>query len=162
MSEKRHKINKIANYQTIRVRNNPALNAMTLFLELFIFGLWRNVHDQYTNPLARPLMIALQVVRTSYRFHLRECLRNTSPSAWAKRRSRWQTKRIVGESVGEFLRTLHSENGDVHENVAEKQTPHPFNSTISKISQVTLLVKRRELIGWSWREGTSPESRQRL
>ena len=36
MSEKRHKINKFA------------------------------THDQYTNPLARPLLIALQVVRTSF------------------------------------------------------------------------------------------------
>ena len=135
---------------------------MALFLELFIFDLWRNAHDQYTNPLARPLMIALQVVRTLFRFHLRECMRNSFPSPWAKQRSWWQTKRIVGEFVEDFLRTLRSDNSDVHENVAEKQTPHPFKSTISQISQVTLLVKRRELIGWSWREGTSPESRQGL
>ena len=30
--------------------------------------------------------------------------------------------------MGDFLRTLQSDNGDVHENVAEKQTPHPFKS----------------------------------
>ena len=46
--------------------------------------------------------------------------------------------------MGDFLRTLQSDNGDVHENVAEKQSPHPFKSSISQISQVTLLVKRRE------------------
>ena len=39
-----------------------------------IFGFWRNAHDQYTYPLARPLMISLQVVRTSFAFHLRECM----------------------------------------------------------------------------------------
>ena len=106
----------------------PPLNAMTLFLEPLIFGLWRNAHDQYTNPLARPLMIALQVVRTLFRFHLRECMRNSFPSPWAKQRSRWQTKRIVGKSMGDILRILESDNGDVHENIAEKQTPHPFKS----------------------------------
>ena len=106
----------------------PPLNAMTLFLEPLIFGLWRNAHYQYTNPLARPLMIALQVVRTLFRFHLRECMRNSFPSPWAKQRSRWQTKRIVGKSMGDILRTLESDNGDVHENIAEKQTPHPFKS----------------------------------
>ena len=31
--------------------------------------------DQYTNPLARPLLIALQVVR----FHLRECMGSSFP-----------------------------------------------------------------------------------
>ena len=50
---------------------------------------------------------------------------------------------------GRVRGTLQSDNGDVHEIAAEKQTPHPFKSTISQISQVTLLVKRRELIGWS-------------
>ena len=30
-------------------------------LRLLIYGFWRNAHDQYTNPLARPLLIALQV-----------------------------------------------------------------------------------------------------
>ena len=84
----------------------PPLNAMTLFLEPLIFGLWRNAHDQYTNPLARPLMIALQVVRTLFRFHLRECIRNSFPSPWAKQRSRWQTKRIVGKSMGDIFKDL--------------------------------------------------------
>ena len=36
-------------------------------------------HDQYTNPLARPLLIALQVVRTSCGFHLRECMGSSFP-----------------------------------------------------------------------------------
>ena len=30
--------------------------------------------------------------------------------------------------MGDILRTLESDNGDVHENIAEKQTPHPFKS----------------------------------
>ena len=38
------------------------------------FGLWCNAQHQYTKLLARPLMIALQVVRTSFPFHLRECM----------------------------------------------------------------------------------------
>ena len=39
-----------------------------------IYGFWCNAHDQYTNPLARTLLIALQVVRTSFGFNLRECM----------------------------------------------------------------------------------------
>ena len=30
-------------------------------------------------PLARPLLIALQVERTSFGFHVRECMRSTTP-----------------------------------------------------------------------------------
>ena len=44
-----------------------------------IYGFWRNAHDQYTNLLARPLLIALQVVRTSFGFHLRECMGSSFP-----------------------------------------------------------------------------------
>ena len=64
MSEKRHKINKFANYQNIIVRNSPV--PCFLFFSgsrPLIYGFWRNAHDQYTNPLARPLLIALQVPR---------------------------------------------------------------------------------------------------
>ena len=49
---------------------------MILFL---LYGFWRNAHDQYANPLARPLLIALQVVRTLFGFHLRECTGSSSP-----------------------------------------------------------------------------------
>ena len=47
--------------------------------EPLIYGFWRNVHDQYTNPLARPLLTALQVMTTSSVFHLRECIESSSP-----------------------------------------------------------------------------------
>ena len=51
---------------------------------LFLFKavdllIWRNAHDQYTNPLARPLLIALQVVRTLFGLHLRECMGSSFP-----------------------------------------------------------------------------------
>ena len=39
----------------------------------------RNAHDQYTNPLARTLLIALQVVRTSFGIHLRKCMESSYP-----------------------------------------------------------------------------------
>ena len=39
----------------------------------------RNAHDQYTNPLARTLLIALQVVRTSFGYHLRKCMESSYP-----------------------------------------------------------------------------------
>ena len=31
-------------------------------------------------PLARPLLIALEVVRTSFGFHVRECMRSSPPA----------------------------------------------------------------------------------
>ena len=78
MSEKRHKINKFANYENIKSWETvPPSTAMFLFL---LYGFWRNAHDQYTNPLARPLLIALQVVRTSFGFHLRECMGSSFPT----------------------------------------------------------------------------------
>ena len=68
MSEKRHIICKFANYQNIIVRNSPAFDC-------HVFVLSQNdAHDMYTNPLARALMITLQVVRTSFGFHLGECV----------------------------------------------------------------------------------------
>ena len=82
MSEKWHKINKFANYQNIIVRNSPALDRHVFcsFAKPLIYDFWRNAHDQYTSPLARPLLTALQVVRTSFGFHLRECVGSSSPS----------------------------------------------------------------------------------
>ena len=49
---------------------------MILFL---LYGFWRNAPDQYANPPARPWLIALQVVRTSFGFHLRECMESWFP-----------------------------------------------------------------------------------
>ena len=49
-------------------------------LKTIIYSFWRNAHDPYTNPLARPLLIALQVVRTSFGFHLREGMGSSLPS----------------------------------------------------------------------------------
>ena len=42
LSEKRHKINKFANYQNKMVKNSPALTAMFLFLlkDVKTFGPW--------------------------------------------------------------------------------------------------------------------------
>ena len=55
------------------------LPCFCFFSRPLIYGFWRNAHDQYTNPLARPLLISLQVVRTSFGFHLRECMGSSSP-----------------------------------------------------------------------------------
>ena len=85
MSEKRHKINKFANYQNIIVRISPALyrhvfvSFQNRASKPFIYDFCRNAHDQYTSPLARPSLIALQAVRTSFGFHLRECMGSSSP-----------------------------------------------------------------------------------
>jgi len=49
------------------------------FSKPLIYGFGRNAHDQFINPLTRPLLIALQVVRTSFEFHLRECMGSRSP-----------------------------------------------------------------------------------
>ena len=73
MSGKRHKTNKFANFQTITVRNSPAFNHHVL--KPLIFGLWYDA----PNPLARTLIIALQVVRTSFGFHLLDFMGSSSP-----------------------------------------------------------------------------------
>ena len=49
------------------------------FSRPLIYGFWRNEHDQYTNPLLMALLIALQVVRPSFGFHVRECMGSSSP-----------------------------------------------------------------------------------
>ena len=93
MSEKRHKIKKFANYQNIIVRNSPPSTAMFSFLlktRPLICGFWRNAHDQYTNPLARPLLIALQVVRTSFGFHLRECMGSSLSPLQISKDAQWR------------------------------------------------------------------------
>ena len=76
MSEKRPKTKKFAIYQNVIVRNSPALGRHDFVSSVWF---WRNAHDQYTNPLARLLLIALQVVRTSFGFHLRECMGSSFP-----------------------------------------------------------------------------------
>ena len=73
MSGKRHKTNKFANFQTITVRNSPAFNHHVL--KPLIFGLWCDA----PNPLAITLIIALQVVRTSFGFHLLDFMGSSSP-----------------------------------------------------------------------------------
>ena len=55
------------------------LPCFCFFSRPLIYGFWRNAHDQNTNPLARPLLISLQVVRTSFGFHLTECMGSSSP-----------------------------------------------------------------------------------
>ena len=51
-------------------RNRPALDCHVFVPSQnpWFCGVWRYAHDQYTNPLARPLPTALQVVRTSLDF----------------------------------------------------------------------------------------------
>ena len=77
MSEKRHKINKFGNYQNIIVRNSdrhgfvPSQNGRPLVLTSCAWS--------EAKPLTRPLMITLQVVRTSFEFHLRECMGSSFP-----------------------------------------------------------------------------------
>ena len=82
MSEKLHKINKFANYQNIIVRNSPAFDRHNFVSSQdrwsMVFDVMR-MYDQYTNPLAKALLIALQIVRTSFGFHLRECMRSSFP-----------------------------------------------------------------------------------
>ena len=72
----------------IIVRNSPAFDChvFCFFSRPLVYGFWSNAHDQYTNPLARPLLIALQVVRTSFGFHLRECIRVSSSMVAQKNR----------------------------------------------------------------------------
>ena len=43
------------------------------------FGLTNSARAQNTNPLTDASMIALQVVRTSFGFHLRECMGSCFP-----------------------------------------------------------------------------------
>ena len=56
------------------------LPCFCFFSRPLIYGFSRSAHDQYTNPLARALLMALQVVRTSFGFHLRESMGSSPPS----------------------------------------------------------------------------------
>ena len=55
------------------------LPCFCFFSRPLIYGFSRSAHDQYTNPLARALLMALQVVRTSFGFHLRESMGSSPP-----------------------------------------------------------------------------------
>ena len=48
------------------------------FSKPLIYVFSRNAHNQDANPLARP-KIAVQVVRTSFGFHLRDCMKSSDP-----------------------------------------------------------------------------------
>ena len=74
-----------SNYQNIIVRISPALyrhvfvSFQNRASKPLIYDFCRNGHDQYTSPLARPSLNALQVVTTSFGFLLRECMESSSP-----------------------------------------------------------------------------------
>ena len=74
-----------SNYQNIIVRISPALyrhvfvSFQNRASKPLIYYFCRNGHDQYTSPLARPSLNALQVVTTSFGFLLRECMESSSP-----------------------------------------------------------------------------------
>ena len=74
--------NKIANYQKYNSEKQSRLrpSCFCFFSRPLIYGFWRNAHDQYTNSLVKALLIALQVVKTSFGFHLRGCMGISSPS----------------------------------------------------------------------------------
>ena len=56
----------------------------------------------------------------------------------------------------ERLRTLRSNNGDVHENFAEKLAPRPFKSFRDYPKSPSYLKQGN--LWWSWREGPHPSS----
>ena len=66
-----------------------------------------------------------------------------------------QTFAVSTEELG----TLRSDNGDIHENVAEKWTSHPF-TFFRDYSKGFSYLKEGNLC-WSIREGATPEFRQR-
>ena len=57
------------------------------------------------------------------------------------------------------LGTLRSDNGDVHENVAEKQTSHHFK-LFRDYPNSPCYLKEGDF-GWSWREGNALKFGQR-
>ena len=83
------------------------------FSRPLIYGFWRNAHDQYTNPLARPLLIALQVVRTSFGFHLRECMGSSFP-LWNKLTT--NNRRLLIAAIAAVFHFVHpvEKGGEIH------------------------------------------------
>jgi len=55
--------------------------------------------------------------------------------------------------------TLRSDSGDVHENVAEKQTSHHFKLFRDYLNLLCYLKEGD--FGWSWREGNALKFGQR-
>ena len=72
-------------------------------------------------------------------------------------RGGWFT--LLIRSYPRIIGTLRSHNGDVHENVTEKWTPHPFKP-FHHFPKSPCYLKEGNL-GWNWREGAAPEFRQR-
>ena len=66
----------------------------------------------------------------------------------------WLSQRLLGLWDG-----LGSDNGNVHENVAEKWTSQPFKIYLDYPKSPCYL--KEENFGWSWREWTVPKFRQR-
>ena len=63
-------------------------------------------------PLARPMLIALQVERTSFGFHVRECMRSTPPPAGKHAKSHFRLTCERSRISGCFpKRELKAENG---------------------------------------------------
>ena len=85
------------------------------FSKPLIYVFSRNAHNQDANPLARPLLIAVQVVRTSFGFHLRDCMKSSDPppsraDPWCKNNlalkltNTWQGRnRPDAETTGAFF-----------------------------------------------------------
>ena len=69
IKSKNLRITKIKSWETV----SPSTAMICSLSKPLILGFWRNAHDQYTNLLSRPLMIALQDVRTPFGFYLRAC-----------------------------------------------------------------------------------------
>ena len=80
MSEKQHKTKKKAKYyQNIMVRNSSASDSHGFVRSQNCWSMIFDVMRMITNPLARHLLIALQVVRTSFGFRLREFMGSSLP-----------------------------------------------------------------------------------
>lgn len=82
MSEKWHKTDKFANYQNKIVRNNPSLDRHVLVNSfsiplILVFDVMRMICTQVKTYDDR--MIALQVVKSSFGIHLRECIGSSFP-----------------------------------------------------------------------------------
>ena len=58
------------------------------------------------------------------------------------------------------LGTLRSSNGDVHANVAEKQTSHHFK--LSRDYPISSCYLKEGDFGWSWREGNALKFGQQM
>ena len=62
--------------------------------------------------------------------------------------------------MGALLGTLRSNNGDVHANVAEKQTSHHFK--LSRDYPISSCYLKEGDFGWSWRAGNALKFGQQM